>query len=640
MNDDKNLEEKKQSIDSLNERLYHKDEEFGQRKRRKIHGQEVELDHDFDDNYDEILKEQKTRKLPTSFFKKVFLIALFFFLATALVAGISLYEKKQKISDDSISMEILGQPFIDGGEPLELQVRIQNFNEQEIELPDLILSYPKDSSAKEDEVFIRRSLKNIGNGQRVNEEFDIVLYGKEGDVRNIHATLEYRIVGSSSIFVKEVDFSTVIRSTPTDVSVRGPKEIVQGQELKIEFDVSSNTDMQVNDILLKVNYPLGFEVISTSVKPEFGTNIWYFQNITDETQTISITGRLSALPGQGQSFHAEIGKQNPLQKNSIETVFNNITHTIDVQQSFITADLNVNNNGSDNGTIRGGEEVDVEINFKNTTNKTLGDMQIIAHLDGSLYKPEALRVQSGEFDSNTKRITWNKNSMEKLAFIEPGESGTLSFTMQTNQLVGQSGALVNPNLTVIIDVSAIEINGTVREAFAISRAEIIANSDLILLAKTLHNDGPFKNDGPIPPRVGERTKYTVTFQVTNSSNNVENAKVSTFLPPYVNWLGSIAPSIERQKLSYNNTTREVVWDLGVLKPEIGIGTANPKQVSFQIDALPSLSHAGTHLDITKEITLSGKDSFTGVTLSYKKTALSTNLNQEPSAASGAGLVSK
>lgn len=641
MNNDITPNKKKQKIDILNEELYHKDKSFGQRKRRTIHGRNINLEHDFEgDDYKSLLKKNKKRKLPTSFFKKIFFIVLFFFVTTSLIAAFSFYDVKQGVSDDLISMEIIGQPFIDGGEDLELQVRIQNFNEQEIEDSDLILSYPKDSSRGEDEKFLRRSIGIVGNRKKVSEKFDLVLFGREGDVRNIHATLEYRIKGSSSIFVKETDYEVVIRSTPAQITITAPEEIVQNQEITLNIDLVSNTNKQINDILMKVDYPLGFEVISTNIKPQYSMNTWYFPNLTDEKQTLEITGRLSALPGQGQSFHVQVGKQNILQKNSIETVFNSETHTVNIQESFITANMSVNNGKPENVTIRGGGEIDVDIDFKNTLMDMLADVQIIAHLGGDLYQADGIRVQNGDFDSNTKRIIWNKNNLKQLEFLEPGEEGTLSFTLKTKDLVNKSGALINPTATIIVDVSATEINGKVREAFAVARSEVSANSDFVLISKTLYNDGPFKNKGPIPPRVGQKTEYTITLQVTNSSNKVEKAEVTTFLPPYVEWLGNIAPSVERQKITYNETTRKVTWNLGTLKSGLGIGTTNPKQVSFQVRVLPSLSHVGENLDITKDIILSGTDAFTGVNLSFKKNALSTRLNQEASASSSDGLVAR
>lgn len=624
---------KKQKIDILNEELYHKNKEFLQRKRRKIHGRNIELEHDFeDDGFDKLLVKNKKRKLPTSLFKKVFFVVLFFFLITAAIAAISLYDKKEKVSDELISMKILGQPFIDGGEELELRVRIQNFNEQKLVLPDLVLSYPKDSSHVEDEVFLRRSLSDIDNGERVDEEFNLIIYGREGDLRNIHATLEYRIEGSSSIFVKEIDHELIIRSTPTHISIDAPDEIVQNQEIQLDVKVSSNSNKQINNVLLSLNYPLGFEFISSSIDPHFGSHTWYFPNIKEEV-LVTIVGRLSALPGQGQSFHAKVGRQDLLQKNFIETTFNEVTHTVGIQESFITANLSVNNEEGNQVIIRGGGDVDVEISYENHLDEKLTNVEITAHLVGDLYRPEKVLALRGDYNSNNKSITWNKDNIGELEFLDPDESGSVTFNLKTKDLVGSIGSIENPNLAIVVDVSGVEVNGKIREAISVSRIDIFANSDLNLIAKTSHSDGPFENSGPVPPRVGEKTEYTVTLQITNSSNKVEEAQITTTLPPYINWTGNISPSIEREKISYNEVTREVKWNIGALQVGVGIGEVRPKQASFQVEILPSLSHVDTSPDITRDIILSGRDVFTDVDLSYKKTPLTTKLT-ESSASSG------
>lgn len=635
------LYKKDQKIDILNDELYHKNKEFGQRKRRKIHGRNINLEHDFqEDDYEKLIKGQKKRKLPTSLFKKIFFVVLFFFITTAIVAALSLYHKKETVSHELISMEIVGQPFVDSGEGLDLQVRIQNFNKQKLELPDLVLSYSKDSSRKENEVFLRRSLSDIAYQQKINEEFNIPLFGQEGDVRNIYATLEYRIEGSDSIFKKEVNYSVIIRSTPTQLSINAPKEIVQDQEMQLEVDLSSNTNKLINDLLLKVDYPLGFEFISSNKEAQYSNNIWYFPTIEKDKDKLIIVGRLSGLPGQGQSFHATLGHQNQLQKNIIDTVFNRETHTVDIQKPFVSIKTLVNGNDDSKLHIRGGDRVNINIVYKNNLDVSLSDVQIIARLDGDLYKQDKVRTQQGDYNSNTKRIIWDKGNVEALAFLEPGSSGSVNFSMETKDLVDDKGALIKPQFNIIVDVTASEINGKLREAYAISHKQILANSDISVIAKTLHNDGPFKNNGPIPPEVGKKTEYTITLQIVNSSNDLNDAKIVTFLPPYVTWLGNIAPSIERKKVSYNNNSREISWDLGTVKAGTGIGNINPKQLSFQVDILPSLSHVDENPEITRDIILSGVDAFTGVDLSYKKIPLSTRLSAEPSASGLDGTVVK
>ena len=624
--DDITPKNKMDRIDKLDRELYDPAKEHAQRDRRKIHGRDIELTHDFEDEeYDELIKKRPKYNLPTSLFKKVFFAVLTFFVMTLVIAGISLYEGKKTVSEDLIAMEILGQPFIDGGEELELQVRVQNFNEQELQLPDLVLSYPKDSAVDSERVFLRRSLENVGPKERVTEEFDLTLFGQEGDIRTIDATLEYRIDGSSSIFIKEIAHDVIIRSTPTQVLVDAPKTIVRGQEINFAVDISSNSNNQINDTTLRINYPKGFEFIRSNISPNFNNNTWYFSNISDQTERIEVTGRLAALEGQGQSFVVEYGKQNQLNKNQIETVFNGVTHTVEVQKSFIDTTIAVNGDTDVKSTLRGGADINVLVRYENTLSDVLENAIITIDLEGELYDPSRISIQNGFYNSSNNTIVFDQTTSNALKLLQPGQKGEFRFNLFSKELVGASGILTNPKLTLSVNVEGTEINGNNRQALNVASHTVSANSDIAVIPKTLHYDGPFSNSGFMPPRVNNETTYTIVFQITNSSNDISDAELTTFLPSHVEWLNTIAPSVERNNVSYDTTTRKLTWELGSLKAGLGVGTSQPRQLSAQVRVTPSAAQVGSALDMTQDIILTGIDDFTETTLNFKKTPLTNRL---------------
>lgn len=622
MKDDITPKNPDERIESLERDLYDPNKDHGQRDRRKIHGRKIELEKDFtDDEYERLLKERSKYNLPTSLFKKIFFAVLVFFLATVAVAAITLYEGKKTVSEELIALEILGQPFVDGGEELELQIRVQNFNEQALQLPDLVISYPKDSGVDAERVFLRRSLQDIDPKGRVTEEFDAVLFGQEGDIREIDATLEYRIEGSSSIFVKEGSHQVIIRSTPTQISIDAPDTIVRNQDVALVIDVSSNSNTQINNTLLKINYPRGFEYVSASLIPNFSDNTWYFDNIGDEVQTIEVIGRLAALEGQGQSFNFEYGKQNQFNKNEFETVFNALTHTIDVQKSFIESAIVINSNDEDQSSIRGGDDLKVRLSYKNTLETALENVVLKVNLNGDLYDKSQVNLQNGFYNSSNQTILFDQTTNDRLGLLEPGEEGEFRFTLGGKDLVGAAGVLSNPFAELTVDVEATASNGKKEEAFAIARHKVLANSDISVIPKTQYYEGPFKNQGPMPPKVNVPTTYTMVFEVTNSSNKVEEAELSTFLPPYVDWLNVIAPSVERTNVSFDTATRKLVWRLGDLRSGLGVGTSQPRRVSLQVRVTPSVTQLDEDFALTSDLILNGVDSFTETELNFKKSAL-------------------
>lgn len=627
MKDDITPKNPQERIDKLERDLYDPNKDHGQRDRRKIHGRRIELEQDFTgDEYERLLNARKKYVLPGSLFKKIFFGVLVFFFATLAVAAVTLYEGTSQVSEELIAMEILAQPFVDGGEELELQIRVQNFNKQSLQLPDLVLSYPKDSGADAERVFLRRSLENIDPQGRTIEEFDAVLFGQEGDIREIEATLEYRIEGSSSIFIKQQTHQVIIRSTPTQISINAPDTVVRNQNVAFTVDVSSNSNTQVNDTLLKINYPRGFEYVSSSLLPNAGDNIWYFDNIGNERRSIEIIGRLAALEGQGQSFNFEYGKQNQFNPNEFETVFNALTHTIEVQKSFIESAIVVNSNNDDTSSIRGGDDLRVRLTYKNTLDIALENVVLTANLSGDLYDQSQVNLQNGFYNSSNQTIVFDQTTNDRLVLLEPGEEGEFRFTLGGQDLVSASGVLSNPFAEIMVDVQATSNNGQQEQAFAIARHRVLANSDIAVIPKTQYYNGPFKNDGPMPPKVNTPTTYTLVFQVTNSSNAVSEGELETTLPPYVEWLNIVSPSIERTRVSYDNTTRKLVWQLGDLRSGLGVGTSQPRQLSVQVRAVPSINQLDKDIALTGDIVLSGLDEFTDTELSFKTNALFNRLD--------------
>ncbi len=620
------------SVDELNELLYHQKEDYQERPRRKIHDKNTHLPTDFPGTEIEQKKVDRNT-LPTSFFKKMFFGVLGFFVVTLIAVASSMLTNNDAASKERISMEIINPPFVDGGETLEIHVRIQNFNVQALELPDLILTYPKDSRNANETVVMRRSLETINQGDRVDEQFTIILFGQEGEVRPLQAKLEYRINGSNAIFIKETSQDVIIRSTPATVSFHAPSEIVRGQELEFSIDVASNSNSVVSNTLLDLEYPRGFEFVSAEPAPDFLDHVWNISSLSDEKKTITIRGYLSALEGQGQTIVANFGKRNSERQNEIETLFNRVSHTVEVMQPFIKTELKLNGKSDASVPIRGKQEVEGEITYMNTLGEPIQDAQIVVNLSGSLYNPVGVRSQGGFFSSSLGTITWDKTTLAELKLLEPGVEKTLSFTLPTQELVGRGGSIEKPELDIRIDVSGIVANGVSRKASDVSRATVIANSDMELTASIDHEGGLFEDTGPMPPIVGETTTYTVTFQVTNTSNEVHDVKAEWHLPSYVTWIDTISPSIERSAVSYDELNRKVVWNLKNLRSGLGVNQSLPRTLSFQVSITPSLSQIDDQVALTSDILMTGTDAWTKTKLSYKKTPIENRIqnSQEPGA---------
>ncbi len=627
--------EEKSKLDTLNEELYYrKYPRAQQHERRKLHDQNIELPKDFeDDSFDELKKKSPRYTLPASLFQRLFFFALALFLVSALVAFTKFYRGKQRISNDLIYMELVGQPFVDGGEELELLARIQNFNEESLELPDLVITYPKDNE-NSDQGVIRRSLPNIKKGDRVEEKFYIPILGQEGDVRNIQASLEYRVKGSNAIFVREAKHKVIIRSTPTQIIVTAPEKVIHGQEVLVDLDIHPNTEKRIQNFLVRVEYPLGFEFIAAEPEPRFGNGTWYFGTLPPEGEKIRIKGKVKSFPGEMDSLHIYAGKQNPTNPTEIETTYNHIVHTMEIEEPFLLVRMFINGKRNPFVPVRGDRSIDGEIQYENTLDVPLRDVQLTLYLDGDMYRPDKVRAMGAEYDSSRMRIVWTKDTYNHFKELKPHETGTLSFSLYTKPFYSAEEVLRNPKTDLSISVSGIDEGGTIREARAIERTELRGITEFFLIGKTLSSEGPFQNAGPIPPRVGQKTQYTLKFQVVNSSNKVKEAHLKTVLPVYVRWTGKVYPSREKEKIRYSAATGEFLWDIGDVESGVGVGGSKAKELLIQIEATPSLSHVDQPFELTRDLYLRGVDEFTDVSLEFKKPPLKSILADSPKTRDG------
>jgi hypothetical protein len=165
----------------------------------------------------------------------------------------------------------------------------------------------------------------------------------------------------------------------------------------------------------------------------------------------------------------------------------------------------------------------------------------------------------------------------------------------------------------------IEIKNSFSENLKISSFLQLAN-------RMLYYSGSFDNRGPMPPKVGSETTYTVVWSIGNASNEFSGVKVKAILPPYVRWLGIISPS--DRDISFDEATGEIFWNVGSI--EAGTGIARPaEEVSFQVSFLPSMNQVGTAPVLVSDINIEGRDNFTGNNLSVKKQNLDIMINDDP-----------
>ena len=570
--------------------------------------------------------------MKTSRFKKFFIFSIVFFVLTLGYASYVFFAGGNTVSNDNIDISILGNNFTAGGEEFSLIIGIVNRNNSALELVDLVMEYPKGGSVdlSSDTEHFRVSLGTIPAGATRNENLKVILFGEQGSIRPIKIILEYRVAGSNAIFVKEKPYEVNITSTPINLLVGAPITISPNQEITLNVKVTLNATKAAPKILVKVDYPFGFTFLKSAPAPSFGNNVWDLGDIAPGAEhNIVITGKMvDVFDGEEKTFNISSGSQSNTDKSVIGVVFNSIKNIVAIKKSFIEANLFVNGAFQREYAIDTKTPIKAEIRYVNNSDMKINNLQIKAKISGNAFNRNTILASQGFYDSSNNTITWDKNSQNELKEINSDDSGSVSFSVSSLSLFSASGGiLTNPSINIEVSISgrpAVE-SFAVNELNNSTSATVRIISDVGFSSKALYYSGHFTNTGPIPPKVGQSTTYTIMWTLSSTANNISKAQIKTTIPQWITFVGPIFPAGE--DLKYNASTKEIIWNADRIPKGSGI-TGLARNVAFQISFKPSLSQVGAMPVIINDSILTGHDDFANVDVTVRKTKLNTNLNND------------
>jgi hypothetical protein len=521
---------------------------------------------------------------------------------------------------------------ISGGEEGNWQILITNKNKTNLELADLVIDYPDGSRVisipinNSKTISERRSIGQIKAGETVTETISAYLFGEKDTDKIFKLTLEYRPSGSNAILAKTAEQTVRLLQSPVEVSVSLPSESNAGEEITLEISIISNTQTVIKDMNLKIDYPAGFEYRRSDLKPVFGDNVWHLGDLeSNKERKIKITGILEGQDLTELTFRASAG---PLDAKGEIIAYGFSSQSIILKKPFLKLNAVINDRAGE--TIASpGANLNITIDWQNTLPVKINNAVIEVKLSGSAVDQRSIELSNGFYRSFDKTLVWNQSSSPDLAAIEPLSEGEARFRFSIlNPLLAEVISKGNPVISLEVQMRGERITedqGSVQVTNHLTK-EIKIATVFQLSRRALYYSGAFKNTGPLPPKVGKETAYTIVWSISNSSNTVSDVTVSAFLPSYVRWLGVVKP--ENADVSYNQTTGEIAWKAGTVPPGTGILTSG-LELDFQISFLPNLSQAGSQPVLISETTVGGKDVFTGAYLRDVKSALTTYLDTDP-----------
>lgn len=568
-------------------------------------------------------------------------VAILFFVAAAgtFVYFFTVGGGSGVAAPGNVEITVRGPISVIGGEPAELQVIVTNRNQATLELADLLITYPDGTRSPSDFVTDlprqRISLGSIEPGGQRQGTVSAVFIAKEGERKNVHVELEYRVADSNAIFVAEQDYQLTFTSAPVAVSMEANEEAISGQRIVVTTTVQSNVDTVLKDVLLKAEYPFGFAVSSHEPEPTIEEEyLWELGDLNPgETRTIVTRGTLEGQEGDERVFRFDAGVRRERDSENIDVTLSEARHRMAIARPFIGLNLLMSQGEDDTPTdtlsALPGEPVNVVVNWRNNLSKPISNAVIVARLEGLAVPGTSVRTTDGFYRSSDNTVLWDRTTTNgQLETLTPGESGSVRFSFDLpseQELLDVRGEQIN--ISVHAAGRRISEEGVPETLQSTARGEVRLASNVQFVAQGFYYANPFGSVGPLPPTVNQETTYAVVFTLANTSNRIEDAVLTGELPPYVRWVGVYSPASEQ--LDFNISDGTLEWDIGDLAPGVGVGSAAPRQVAFAVGLTPSASQVGNSPAMVRELELTGYDTFTEEEITRAHEDVNTNLIDDP-----------
>ena len=228
-------------------------------------------------------------------------------------------------------------------------------------------------------------------------------------------------------------------------------------------------------------------------------------------------------------------------------------------------------------------------------------------------------------NSSQKILSWTKDEFPDLLELSPGKETILSATLPVIErppknvstkdlIIAVKGQAVSKN---VVDLEGVEIKSDA------SPVEVRITTQVQLRPEARYTDDEYQplGTGPIPPEAGKTTTYQIQWYLSNASNEVTDAKITTTLPQNVFWKGGETGS---GTLSFDPATREVAWTINRVPARSGLDLSG-LSANFTVSITPKELEIGSSITLTEQTSLEALDGFTNQIIQKKFDILTTDL---------------
>lgn len=493
---------------------------------------------------------------------------------------------------DNVILLIKGPEKLTAGNEADYKIIYRNGENADLINVSLEVIYPSDFKFKS------ASESTSNEGRRFNlpllkqgDDQEVSLRGKlsgsVGEQKEIKARLTYKLSNFNSEFSVEKSFKTEILPPNFTLDILGPVEVSSGQDTTFSLNYANVSGIEYDNMAIKLTYPGDFKFTSANPVAPKDNDFWSIGKLAlGSSSKIDISGSFTGA-GEEKLVLAEIG----------QVIGGNFAPLVATSATFkvTKSPLTLTQSAEPSDVVNLGSNIQFTLKYANDGQIGMTNAVITLKLDGSVVDLSRIQVPDAVVTGNV--LTWKAATFPNLSVVSPGEEGTIDFSVPIKntvagtkeQLIKSSASIYSAEAPKAVHAQDLEIKLATELALSIS-------GDYI--------------SGAMPMKVGSLTTLSITLLLTNLSNDLANTEIIASIPlPVSAWKNVIIPESEKSRLTFDPNSGKIRWKIGDLPAFTGKYTQALK-VSFQLGITPTENDKGKVMDLLKDITASGHDTFT------------------------------
>ncbi|HLM84435.1 MAG TPA: hypothetical protein VK254_04490 [Candidatus Bathyarchaeia archaeon] len=587
---------------------------------------------DLDQKKEVWIKEQEEKKAARKKILKIVSIGLGAVILAAGIIWLAMQIRKSAFSEAQVKVSISGPEKVKSGESVSFDINYQNLNRASLTGAVLYINYSENFKPSGNLQFESEgpstSKFNIGTiAAKSNGKITIQgkFFGAQDALVYLEAKLDYKPSTFNSTFEAKGNANVFISSSPLVIEMSGPQNAAAGNAVSYTVKYQNTGQEDFNDLKIKAEYPDGFSYVSSDPMPAQDNDIWYVGKLAaGQTGQVKVNGTVNGTRDEEKTVKFSIGQ---IGSDNAFISYGETQSSVKIIGSPLVISETINGK-KEKVFANASDALLFKIDYQNTGSIGLRDLILSVEANSPMLDYSRIDMSSGkgEFDADKKIVTWKASDIPDFKTLAPGAQGSLTFSISVKDIIPVSG-MNDKNFAFSavarMDSPDIPTPEGANKIVASNAVDVKLNSKLLATLQGFFNDADIQNSGPLPPKVGQESTFTMHLKIANVSNDVTDAKVVMTLAPGVTWKNNFLP--RDASMSNNSRTNELVWNVGSVSAGTGVIT-DPKELIFQLGLTPS--QAGDFAPLVSQTVFSAKDSFTGQPLEAKIGPKNTNFTED------------